>query len=63
MENAQYIGLTLTKSGSCHIFTKSPVPDFTEFHPVATVLIHADRWEDMTKLIGAVRNKANVRRN
>ena len=63
MENAQYTSIILTKSGSCHIFTKSPAPDFTEDHPVAAALIHADRWAGMTTLMAAVRNEANVRRN
>lgn len=42
------------------MFIKSPIPSFTEIHPLAAALLHADRptdgLTDMTKLIRAFRD-------
>jgi len=35
----------LTKFGlSWQIYTKSSLPNFTEIHPLAGALVHADKW-------------------
>jgi hypothetical protein len=37
-----------------------PIPNFTEIHPEASALIHADGRKDMTNLTGVFRDYANA---